>query len=148
LTLVAFRELKDAIAVHGGDRDRGIQTFCYQNEGDGWMLPETLRLDDLGLGHDERAKHPQPVRERLGERFLPSQLDRSIEESWAECERHARNILGENGFGQLLPEIDAQVCTPATVPNGREVAEAPPHYQPSGGQGSLFGDPDRSPGRR
>lgn len=60
------------------------------------MLPETLRLADLGLGHDDRAREPQPVASRLGERFLPWQLAQSVEESWAECERHAA-ILGRGG---------------------------------------------------
>ena len=33
------------------------------------MLPETLRLADYGLGHDERAKDPQPIAGRFGPRF-------------------------------------------------------------------------------
>lgn len=67
LSLCAFRDLKEIIAAHSGDREQGIAAFCGQNDGDGWMLPEALRLSDLGLGHDERAKELQPVRERLGE---------------------------------------------------------------------------------
>jgi hypothetical protein len=35
----------------------------------GWMLPETPRLADYGLGHDDRAKEHQPVASRLGPRF-------------------------------------------------------------------------------
>ncbi|MCR4402988.1 MAG: hypothetical protein NUW12_09470 [Firmicutes bacterium] len=65
LTLAAFRDLKEIIASEG-DRDKGIEVFCSMNGGEGWMLPETVRLADLGLGHDERAKRAQPVRERLG----------------------------------------------------------------------------------
>ena len=53
------------------------------------MLPETLRLADYGLGHDDRAKEPQPVASRLGPRFYDWQLEQSLEESWEECERHA-----------------------------------------------------------
>src|SRR5262249_5935843 len=94
LALAAFKDLKRMIARHEGDRERGINEFCTQNGDDGWMLPDALCLNDLGLGHDERAKKPQRVRERLGERFYPWQLEQSLEESWAECERHARNILG------------------------------------------------------
>ncbi len=56
------------------------------------MLPETLRLADYGLGHDDRAKEPQPVASRLGPRFLPWQLEGTPEESWEECARHAENI--------------------------------------------------------
>jgi hypothetical protein len=81
LTLVAFRDLKDTIAAHGGNHDRGIEAFCTQNSGEGWLLPETLRLSDLGLGHDERASTSQPVRECLGPRFLPWQLAQSVEDS-------------------------------------------------------------------
>src|SRR5690606_4963885 len=91
LTLVAFHDLKETIAAHGGNCEAGIEAFCKQNDGEGWMLPETLCLNDFGLGHDLRAKEPQPVRARLGERFLPWQLEQSVEESWAECEQHARN---------------------------------------------------------
>ena len=53
------------------------------------MLPETLRLADYGLGHDDRAKVHQPVAARMGDRFLPWQIEGTPEESWAECERSA-----------------------------------------------------------
>ncbi len=105
LTLVAFRDLKDMIAANGNNRDKGIEAFCSQNEGEGWMLPDTLRLADYGLGHDDRAKTLKPVRSHMGDRFLPWQLEQSVEESWAECERHAQNILGEAGFKKLMAEI-------------------------------------------
>jgi hypothetical protein len=147
LTLVAFRDLKEAIAAHGGDRDRGLRAFCDQNDGDGWMLPETLRLDDLGLGHDQRAKQPQPVRERLGARFLPWQLEQSVEESWAECERHARNLLGEEGFRQLRGHTSGRDGGGPEAARGSAVAEAPTQYHASSGQGSLFGE-SRPAGRR
>jgi len=104
LTLAAFHDLTEIIKFHGGDRDKGIETFCNQNDGEGWMLPETLCLADLGLGHDDRAKKPQPVKERMGPRFLPWQLEQSVEESWAECEQHARNILGEDVFKKFMKE--------------------------------------------
>ncbi len=93
LTLVAFDALAELIAEHGGDRDAGIAAFSALNDGEGWMLPETLRLADYVLGHDERARHPQPVASRLGPRFLDWQLAQTPEESWAECDRHARAIL-------------------------------------------------------
>jgi hypothetical protein len=105
LSLAAFDDLTAAIAPAAGDtpterRDAGIQAFCDQNDGDGWMLPETLCLADLGLTrsvnvgvYDDRARTPQPVRSRLGPRFLDWQLAQTPEESWAECERHARAIL-------------------------------------------------------
>jgi hypothetical protein len=72
------------------------------------MLPETLRLADYGLGHDDRAKELQPVASRLGRRFYDWQLAQSAEESWRECHLHARNLLGEAGYLKLLAEIEAE----------------------------------------
>lgn len=82
LAQVAFQDLKRM----------GLKAFLEQNDGEGWMLPETLRLADYGLGHDDRAKKPQPVAPLLGPRFLPWQLQQCVEESWEECERHAELI--------------------------------------------------------
>ncbi|MFH1515730.1 MAG: hypothetical protein ABIG42_09765, partial [bacterium] len=113
--LVAFKDLKDTIKSCGGDRDKGIESFCSQNDSDGWMLPETLRLSDYGLGHDDRAQQPQPVASIMGERFLPWQLEQSVEESWQECETHARNILGEQGFNDLMAEIRGEKPREKTV---------------------------------
>jgi predicted ATPase len=98
LTLVAFDALEKVVADHGGDRDAGIAAFSELNGGEGWLIPETLRLSDYGIGHDDRAKEHQPVARRLGPRFLDWQLTPTPEESWAECERHARAILGEAEF--------------------------------------------------
>lgn len=127
LCLVAFRDLKEAIASHGNEREAGIEAFCNQHEGDGWMLPEMVRVADYGLGHDDRAKKPQPVRQPMGERFLPWQLEQSAEESWAECERHARNILGEEGFKRLMAELKGE--------------RKPQSTDPEAGKTDLFGNP-------
>ncbi len=116
LTLVAFHDLQAEIEAAGGDRERGIAAFLAQNDGEGWMLPETLRLADYGLGHDERAQHPQPVRSRLGPRFYDWQLAQSPEERWRETRLHARNLLGATGYGVLLAERIE-----------RRVAEGKPH---------------------
>ena len=105
LSIVAFRDLECTIQGTGGDRDEGIETFLTQNHGEGWMLPETLRLADYGLGHDERARHPQPVASRLGPRFYDWQLVQSADESWRECHLHARNLLGTHDYGLLLVEL-------------------------------------------
>ena len=70
LTLIAFADLEDGIRAASGDRDGGIEAFLNQNDGEGWMLPEMLRLADYGLGHDERANHPQSVASRLGAALL------------------------------------------------------------------------------
>jgi hypothetical protein len=112
LALVAFYDLEEKTRACGGDRDAGIEAFLNQNQGEGWMLPERLRLADYGLGHDERAKHPQPVASRLGPRFYDWQLTQSAEESWRECHLHARNLLGEQGYRDLLREIAVRKANP------------------------------------
>ena len=104
LTLVAFHDLQEKIAACSGAVEKGIEAFCTQNDGEGWMLPETLRLADYGLGHDDRAKEHQPVRECFGPRFYDWQLAQTPEESWRECRLHARNLLGKEGYQVLLDE--------------------------------------------
>lgn len=79
LSLVAYLDLQE----------KGTDGFLEQNNGEGWMIPSLLRLADFGLGHDQRAKEAQPVRSRLGPRFFDWQLERSSEESWEACSRHA-----------------------------------------------------------
>jgi hypothetical protein len=135
LTLVAFHDLEEKIRDCGGDRAKGIEAFLNQNDGKGWMLPETLRLADYGLGHDERAKHPQPIASRLGPRFYDWQLAQSPEESWRECHLHARNLLGEAGYKQLLADIEC----PKEEHQAPKVSESPaPFKKGKGKQGSLF----------
>lgn len=108
LTLVAFHDLQQKITACGGDRDKGIEAFLSQNNGEGWLLPETLRLADYGLGHDERANEHQPVASGMGPRFYDWQLAQTPEESWKECHLHARNLLGAEGYAQLLQRIEAE----------------------------------------
>jgi len=94
LSLIAFQDLKD----------KGIKAFLNQNDGEGWQIPDTLRLADYGLGHDERAKEHQPVASRLGPRYLPWQLEGTPEQSWEDCERHAENL--QLLLGDLVAEPD------------------------------------------
>ena len=108
LTQVAFHDLQQKIDEAGGDRDAGIEAFCNQNDGEGMDDPETLRLADYGLGHDERANEHQPVAERLGPRFFDWQLAQDAEESWKECHLHASNQLGEEGYRALMDEIEGR----------------------------------------
>lgn len=83
LTLVAARDLDRCIAEAGGDPLAGIRAFCAQ----GWQLPETLRLADLGLGHDDRSRNEQPVGPCFGPRFVAEQL--AAEE---DCAFHAERV--------------------------------------------------------
>ena len=108
LALIAFQDLRAKIDAGGGDRESGIEAFLTQNDGEGWMLPETLRLADYDLGHDERAREPQPVASRLGPRFYDWQLVQSADESWRECHLHARNLLGEHGYALRVVDLIAQ----------------------------------------
>jgi len=82
LSQIAFHEL-NAI---------GLEAFLNLNHGEGWMLPATLRLADYGLGNSDRAHEFVPVAEKMGDRFLPWQLEGTPEESWKECDRHAENL--------------------------------------------------------
>jgi hypothetical protein len=149
LTVVATRDLRETTRLLNGDRDRAIAAFCgtldpalvprasFLDPSSGWQLPETLRLADYGLGHDERAKQPQPVRARLGERFFPWQLEQSPEESWKECEIHARNILGEAGFAKLQAELAAG-AGPERQTREPIAADSPPPTYARGAQRRLF----------
>ena len=117
LTLVAFRDLDAKIRDSGGNRKKGIEAFLTQNHGEGWLLPEALRLADYGLGRDDRARHPQPVACRLGPRFYDWQLAQTPEESWRECHLHAHHLLGEHRYQSLLQDIERQA-------EGREQEDA------------------------
>ena len=164
LAIAALRDVQQTVRACAGDRDRAIAAFCgtldpalvpdlpFLDPTSGWQLPETLRLADYGLGHDERAKEPQPVRARLGERFLPWQLEQSAEDSWRECEIHARNILGESGFAKLQAELRGETA-PATV--AEPIAAEPAAGYGKGaqrrlfpGQQTLFGPETEDPPRR
>jgi len=50
----------------------------------------------------------QPVASRLGPRFYDWQLSQSAEESCRECHLHARNLLGEEGYGELVDRAARQ----------------------------------------
>jgi hypothetical protein len=92
LSQIALRELEV----------RGLRSFFGLDGGSAWLLPDSVRLADYGLGRDDRAKEPQPVASRLGPRFYDWQLEQGVEESWEECERHAEIL------DRLLPtEQDA-----------------------------------------
>ena len=91
---MAFLDLESKISAANGNRAKGVHDFFTQNEGKGWLLPETICLADYGLGSDDRARRSQPVASRLGPRFYDWQLSQSGEEVWREWHLHARNLLG------------------------------------------------------
>jgi hypothetical protein len=114
LSLIAFQDLQT----------KGLEAFLKQNDGEGWMIPEELRLADYGLGHDDRAQEYQPVASRLGPRFYDWQLNEDVKRSWEECEAHA----------ELVRKI-----VPIQAPDEEGTAEAPTApAAPSGQQMKLF----------
>ena len=101
-----------------------------QEGSDGWLLPETLRLADYGLGHDDRAKAPQPVASRLGPRFYDWQLAQRIDEAHRERQLHARNLLGELGYTREVQDSERPRQDSVQEPL-REVAEPRARYEVS-----------------
>jgi hypothetical protein len=107
LTLVAYDELRKRIAAKGVGLKTAIQDFSGAADGDGWDCPDAVRLADYQLGRDSRSKGFQPVAAQFGPRHEDWQLRRTADESWEECERHTRTLLGADGFEQLKIQIAA-----------------------------------------
>ena len=124
LTLVAFHDLQAHVAS-AADQQAGIEAFLSQNAGDGWQLPETLRLADYGLGHDDRAQCSQPVACRLGPRFSDWQLGQSADDPLRECHLHARNLLDELHYARALRDMERPRHDDQPL---REVAEPRSEY--------------------
>ena len=114
LSTVAFLDLLEA--CNSSNSYAAVEAFLGGNNGEGWQLPETLRLADYGLGHDDRAREHQPVRSHFGPRFYDWQLEQSPEDSWQECHLHARNLLGPTAYQTLLDELNGKT----SCENGRE----------------------------
>ena len=131
LTIVAFHDLHQEIAKFNNPH-LGIDAFLKGTDGEGWQLPETLRLADYGLGHDDRAREHQSVRSHFGPRFYDWQLEQSPEDSWQECHLHARNLLGPTAYQTLLDEL-AGKSPPA-------VNTAPEQSTGGANQRQLFAD--------
>ncbi|MBU4501156.1 MAG: hypothetical protein KKA79_01075 [Nanoarchaeota archaeon] len=83
--------------------------------------PKELRHTTLALQAFERLKEvgleafcgedwqfPEDIQEKLGPRFLPWQLEGTPEETWAECEQHAKNILGEEEYKKFIKGLSNQ----------------------------------------
>lgn len=130
LTLVAYLDLSERIESTNGDRETGIQSFMTQHQGEGWLLPETLRLADHGLGHDDRARHHQPVASRLGPRFYDWQLAQSADESLREWQLHARNLLGGEEYRASIGRVPRGLSWPSDDGSVLKAAEPEPQYAP------------------
>ena len=110
LTIIASQELN--LTMLDADGHRKFRASRERSsEDEHWLLPETLRLVDYGLGQDDRALQPQPVASCLGPRFLDWQLAQSIEESWNECSLHSRNLLGIAGISDTRQAVPTEALS-------------------------------------
>jgi hypothetical protein len=97
------------------------------------LPPEAVVLREIGFGHDDRARTPQPVASRLGARLYDWQIVQGADESWRECDLHAENlrkgdaVVSRGSYGNVDSASAAQLS-----PRAARVAEPPP-------QTSLFG---------
>ncbi|MFH0988480.1 MAG: hypothetical protein V1799_00510 [bacterium] len=66
------------------------------------------RLKEVGIEEflKEDWQLPLNVQKALGPRFYDWQMQGTPEDSWAECEYHARQILGEEGYNQFMKELE------------------------------------------
>jgi hypothetical protein len=141
LSLAAFKDVKEM----------GLEAFCNIADPDllaecGWQIPESLTIsvgDDGIVEFDSKRGKTVSVRGRLGPRFLPWQLEQTPEESWAECELHARNLLGEEQFQRLMERARGEASHQATTERAESVTGG--DGQPklfATGDPNLFGDDD------
>ena len=79
-------------------------------------------LKEVGLEKfcEEDWQFPADIQEKLGPRFLPWQLEGTPEESWKECETHARNILGDEGYKNLFADDEKKEEVPAEKSEWRD----------------------------
>lgn len=78
------------------------------------MIPEKLKFsvrEDGTIDFDDPNGTEYEIASKLGPRFLDWQLEGTPEESWKECEMHARNILGEKGFEEFMSKLNEEPQT-------------------------------------
>ncbi len=102
---------------------QGLDVFLAGPNGDGWQLPETLRLSDYNLGHDDRAQEPQPVGSRLGPRFLDWQIEKGPDQFWLECEAHASQLSLLWNQANKISESDRSQASTATPSSNRSLTK-------------------------
>ena len=118
LTYVAFCSLA-AILRTEDSVEAAVETFFGDGLVTGWQLPEKIRLNDFGLGHDERSKREQPVAAAVGPQTAEWQTSKTNVESWQLCQRHAENMKREI-------EPAAPISSPTLFPmdDGVEIEES------------------------
>jgi hypothetical protein len=136
LSLVALTDLNALWKKHGGSRDDAIRSFLRLNDGDGWELPREVRLADHGCGDDARSQVVAPVAQALGDRYEQWQLSDSVVESWADCERLARSVLGAAGLRSVAEPGRARAAGAKVLRSGS--SPEPTEKKPSVHQRKLF----------
>ena len=65
------------------------------------------RLKEIGIEAflKEDWQLPEEVAKAMGPRFLDWQLEKSVEESWKECEEHARAFLGDEEYEEFIKNL-------------------------------------------
>ena len=106
-----------------------LEEFCRQ----GWELPEYARAFDR-----------------------PGVKSWTPTEDWSDCERHARNVFGEEGFTRFMANLSGQESEQVAKP-ADHVSEPSPTYGAGipgaqrrlfPGDPTLFGDPMEDPAPR
>lgn len=66
------------------------------------------RLKEIGIEAflKEDWQLPEDVAEAMGPRFLDWQFEKSVEESWKECEEHARAFLGDEEYEEFIKNLE------------------------------------------
>lgn len=66
------------------------------------------RLKEIGIEEflKEDWQLPEDVAEAMGPRFLDWQFEKSVEESWKECEKHARAFLGDEEYEEFIKNLE------------------------------------------
>lgn len=121
LSLLSFYSLDQLMKEHQCDIAEAARHLVGLEDGDGWQVPESIRLADYDLGHDKRARERQPV--RLGKRHYAWQQEDPVL-SWRECDLHSQNLNGAEA--SVLAE---HVSSGATGDRDSAVS----------GQGEMFG---------
>jgi hypothetical protein len=128
LAVVAFIELDRLKANSGGDLTTAVRAFAPASGRGGWTLPERLRLQDYGLGQDDRAEEAQMLGLALQGDGL--RRDGGAQDSWSECQRVAEQIRAP--WGDTIAEAASTPIVAARP--GRRSARAS-----AAGQSALFG---------
>jgi hypothetical protein len=76
-------------------------------------------------------------RSKLGPRFYDWQLAQTPEESWKECHIHARNLLGEEGYDELIERIEAEKRGEIYKSNATDISVAEENKTPYSSQIKL-----------